>query len=104
MLLVREVLSVALIGTGAVFFFAGTAGLLRFSDALSRLHALAKADTTGLGFVTLGLLVRADSFGTAFRLLLIWALALLAGATGSQLVGGREAGPKAGEQSTAGDR
>jgi multicomponent Na+:H+ antiporter subunit G len=88
--LLRDVLCVVLVSAGALFFLAGTAGLLRFRDALSRLHALSKADVTGLGLVVLGLLLQADSFAAAFRLVLIWALALLAGATGSQLVGHRE--------------
>src|SRR5260370_39989722 len=37
-----DLFSVAAIGAGAFFFFAGTVGLLRFSDSLTRLHALTK--------------------------------------------------------------
>jgi multicomponent Na+:H+ antiporter subunit G len=33
---------------GAFFFLAGTVGLLRFPDTLTRLHALTKADNLGL--------------------------------------------------------
>ena len=43
------------------FFFAGTVGLLRFPDSLSRLHALTKADNLGLGLIVLGLLPRAET-------------------------------------------
>jgi multicomponent Na+:H+ antiporter subunit G len=61
MSLVFDVLSIIAIGTGAFFFFAGTVGLLRFPDALTRLHALTKADNLGLGLVVLGLLPRTGS-------------------------------------------
>ena len=102
MILLRDVASVLLVTTGALFFLAGTAGLLRFRDAMSRLHALSKADVTGLGFVVLGLLVRVETWGEAFRLVLIWALGLLAGAIGSQLIGHAEAAPERAEEGRAG--
>ncbi|HCC61138.1 MAG TPA: cation:proton antiporter [Pseudomonas sp.] len=40
---------------GLLFFVAGSIGLLRFPDTVSRLHALTKADTLGLGLVIAGL-------------------------------------------------
>jgi multicomponent Na+:H+ antiporter subunit G len=75
--------------TGAVFFLAGTVGLLRFPDVYCRLHALAKVDNLGLGLVVLGLLLRADSASTALKLILIWLLALFASATVSYLIARR---------------
>jgi len=42
-------LSILLLLAGAVFFLAGTLGLLRFPDVYTRLHALTKADNLGLG-------------------------------------------------------
>ena len=36
--------SVLAISAGLVFFLAGTVGLLRFPDSLTRLHALTKAE------------------------------------------------------------
>jgi multicomponent Na+:H+ antiporter subunit G len=71
---------------GAFFFLAGTVGLLRFPDALSRLHALSKADNLGLGLLVLGLLPQVDSVLTALKLACIWLLVLLAGAIASQLI------------------
>lgn len=65
-----------LAGTG--FFAAGTAGLLRFPDTLTRLHALTKADNAGLGLVALGLALRSGSAATAGFLLLVWVLVLVA--------------------------
>jgi monovalent cation/proton antiporter MnhG/PhaG subunit len=51
-----NVFSVAAISFGVFFFLAGTVGLLRFPDTLTRLHALTKADNLGLGLIMLGLL------------------------------------------------
>ncbi len=71
---------------GAFFFMAGTAGLLRFPDSLTRLHALTKADNLGLGLVVLGLLPQVSSLLDGFKLVCIWLLVLLSGASVSQLV------------------
>jgi len=71
---------------GAFFFIAGTLGLLRFGDTLSRVHALTKADNLGLGLIVLGLLPLADNLADALKLVLIWALVLLGGTTAAQLV------------------
>ncbi|HEY8008814.1 MAG TPA: monovalent cation/H(+) antiporter subunit G [Methylocella sp.] len=95
--LVLDVFSILAIGSGAFFFFAGTVGLLRFPDALTRLHALTKADNLGLGLVVLGLLPRVENLLAAFKLVAIWALVQLAGATVAQLIGRavRRKGPAA---------
>jgi multicomponent Na+:H+ antiporter subunit G len=72
---------------GAFFFLAGTVGLIRFPDTLSRVHALTKADNLGLGLIVLGLLPLAPDVGTALKLVLIWVLVLIGGATAAQLIG-----------------
>jgi multicomponent Na+:H+ antiporter subunit G len=82
-----DLFSIVAISAGTFFFFAGTVGLLRFPDSLTRLHALTKADTVGLGLVTLGLIPRADSALSALKLIVIWALVLLSSASTSQLIG-----------------
>ena len=87
MISLLDLFSIAAIGAGAFFFFAGTVGLLRFPDSLTRLHALAKADNLGLGLVALGLIPRADSPLAALKLIVIWALVLLSGASTGQLIG-----------------
>jgi multicomponent Na+:H+ antiporter subunit G len=81
-----DVLSAVLLLGGAVFFFAGTVGMLRFPDVFSRLHALTKGDNVGLGLTVLGLALRAESVAAVGKLLLIWMLVLLAGATASHLI------------------
>jgi multicomponent Na+:H+ antiporter subunit G len=96
MSLVLDLLSITAIGAGAFFFFAGMLGLLRFPDALTRLHALTKADNLDLGLVVLGLLPRMGGLLAALKLVAIWALVQLAGAT-PQLIGRavRRKGPTA---------
>lgn len=78
----------ACILAGVFFFVAGTVGLLRFPDTLSRIHALTKADNLGLGLIVLGLLPFAGSAADALKLVLIWVLVLFGGATAAQLVAG----------------
>lgn len=77
------------IAAGVVFFIAGTVALLRFPDPLSRLHALTKADSLGLGLIVLGLLPWAGGWLAALKLILVWLLVLLAGATATQLIAER---------------
>jgi len=81
-----EILAWASLLGGAGFFAAGTVGLLRFPDTLTRLHALTKADNAGLGLVVLGLALRSGSVTTAVFLLLVWVLVLLASGTLSALL------------------
>ena len=90
-----DLLTVVAVSLGGVFFLAGTVGLLRFPDPLGRLHALTKADNLGLGLVVLGLILQANGLLAALKLVAVWLLVLLAGATATQLVAGaaRRAGP-----------
>jgi multicomponent Na+:H+ antiporter subunit G len=81
-----DLLSALLLLAGAFFFLAGTAGLLRFPDLYTRLHAVAKADNLGLGLLVLGLLPMAGSPWSALKLLLIWGIALFASATASHAI------------------
>ena len=87
MTLAVNVFTIVAVVLGLVFFLAGTLGLLRFPDTLTRLHALTKADNLGLGLVVLGLLPQvAWPFG-GLKLIAVWLLALLAGATVGPLLG-----------------
>ena len=83
---VLEILGLALVALGTVFFIAGTVGLLRFPDIYCRLHALTKADGLGLALVCLGIGLLAAGWGESLRLVLIWALVALSGATSGHLI------------------
>ena len=84
--IVADTFTVLAISVGALFFLAGTVGLLRFPDPLTRLHALTKADNLGLGLVVLGLLPQAEAPLGALKLIAVWLLVQLAGATVAQLI------------------
>jgi multicomponent Na+:H+ antiporter subunit G len=84
--MVRDAFTIIAVTAGAFFFLAGTVGLLRFRDSMTRLHALTKADSLGLGLIALGMLPRADGFLGALKLIVVWLLVQLAGAIVAQLV------------------
>lgn len=71
---------------GALFFLIGTIALFRFVDLYTRLHALAKIDNLGLGFIVLGLLCQAPGIFAALKLLLIWVLTVFGSATLSYIL------------------
>ena len=97
MSLLADIVTVVAVCAGALFFLAGTVGLLRLPDSLSRLHALTKADNLGLGLIVLGLLPQAGSFLAALKLVAVWGLVQLSGVTVAQVVAAalrRRGGPR----------
>jgi multicomponent Na+:H+ antiporter subunit G len=88
--MISEWLGLAFVTLSIPFFVGGSVGLLRFPNLYTRLHALSKADNLGLGFVVIGVLVTADSWGEALKLVLIWLLILAGSAIGGYLVANSE--------------
>ena len=74
------------VSAGAFFFLAGTVGLLRFPDTLTRLHALTKVDNLGLGLIVIGLLPHAEAPLGALKMICVWLLVQLSGAIVTQLI------------------
>ncbi len=81
-----HVFTVLATAAGAIFFLAGTVGLLRFPDPLTRLHALTKVDNLGLGLIVLALLPRASDLLMALKLISCWLLVQLSAAVVTQLL------------------
>lgn len=81
-----DIFTILAVLAGAFFFLAGSVGLLRFPDALTRLHALTKVDNLGLGLITLGLLPRAEGLLGGLKLVSVWLLVQLSGAIVTQLI------------------
>ena len=75
-----------LLGLGTIFFIAGAVGLIRFPDTYTRLHIATKTDNVGLGLIVFGLAVQSGSWSVAGKLVLIWLLVMLAGASVAYLV------------------
>jgi multicomponent Na+:H+ antiporter subunit G len=86
MTLAIDLFTIICVCGGLFFFLAGSIALLRFPDTLTRLHALTKADSLGLGLIVLGLMPQSDGVLSASKLFLIWAITQLSGATLSQLI------------------
>jgi len=82
-----DIITVVFCSAGALFYLAGTIGMLRFPDTFSRLHALTKADNLGFGLIVLGLLFQAGSVAAGLKLILIWGLALAAGSNACYAIG-----------------
>lgn len=85
--MMQVLLAMPLLLLGLFFFAAGSIGLIRFPDVFSRLHAVTKADTLGLGFIVLGLTVLAPDLQRFALMLLIWALIMVSGTVSCQLLG-----------------
>ena len=81
-----DIATILLVSGGVIFFLAGTVGLLRFPDQLTRLHALTKADNLGLGLIVVGLLPQTNGVLAGLKLVSVWLLAQLAGAAATRLV------------------
>jgi len=84
-----EVLVAVLLVLGCGFFLAGTVGMLRFPDALCRLHALAKADNVGLLLICAALALQAGSLRVALQLAIVWLLGLAAATVSAYLIAHR---------------
>ncbi len=83
--LLSTIISSLLLGIGLLFFVAGSVGMLRFPDSFSRLHAVTKADSLGLGAVIAGLMFY-SSWWQNLLMLAIWLLVLASGAVSCQLL------------------
>lgn len=81
-----NIFTVGAVSAGAFFFLAGTVGLLRFPDTLTRLHALTKVDNLGFGLVVLGLLPLTNGPVAGLKLISIWLLVQVSGAVATQII------------------
>lgn len=80
------VFTVLAVLAGLFFFLAGSVGVLRMPDTLSRIHPLAKADNLALGFIAVGLLPQAGSLLVGAKILAIWALMQIGSGAVAQLM------------------
>lgn len=81
-----DMLTVTFYLFGFFFFLSGTAGLIRFPDVFSRMHALTKADNVGLGMIILGTLFQRVSPLLALKLLFLWVFVILSSSACSFLI------------------
>ena len=86
MSLAADIFTIAAVLAGGILFMAGTVGLLRFPDTLTRLHALTKVDNLALGLIAAGLLPQMPGIGAALKLIVVWLLVQLSGAIVTQII------------------
>lgn len=81
--MITNVLGGFFILSGLFFFFVGVVGLLRFPDALSRMHATTKSDTLGAGLMIIGFIILKGLSFTSVTLLFLLAFLWLTNPTAS---------------------
>ena len=80
-------LSIPLLICGLIFILLGVAGVLRLPDFYSRLHAMGKCDTLGVGLVLLALALYEGVSLSSVKLLLISVFIGLANPTATHALG-----------------
>jgi multicomponent Na+:H+ antiporter subunit G len=79
MTLALEIASWVLIGLGSFFTVVGALGLLRMPDVYTRMHAASVIDTTGAGFLILGMCLQAGLGLVTLKLVFLLALFFFTG-------------------------
>lgn len=79
--IVANVFTIALAAIGALFFLAGTLGLLRLPDFYARVHAATKCDTVGAGAILLALVIHVAPQAEALKIIVLLILVLLSSPT-----------------------
>jgi multicomponent Na+:H+ antiporter subunit G len=74
-------LTLVLATAGALFFLAGTLGLLRLPDFYTRVHAVTKCDTVGAGAILLALALHVAPHPEALKIVALLLLVLLSSPT-----------------------
>ena len=75
--LVLDIVSALLLAVGAILVVLSAVGLLRLRDVFTRVHAASLAETGGVLLIMIGLLLQAQGFADAIRLVLLTLLLLI---------------------------
>jgi len=82
-MLAIDVISTMFLAAGPFFMIIGTAGLLRFPDFYTRLHATGKCDTLGQILIIVGCMTYEGLSFITIKLFFVSAFYLLVGPTGT---------------------
>jgi multicomponent Na+:H+ antiporter subunit G len=80
-------MSLIIIISGVVFILLGVLGILRLPDFYTRLHAMGKCDTLGVGLLLIGLALYQGVSFASMKLLLISLFISLANPTATHAIG-----------------
>lgn len=86
----RLTLAAVSLAGGVGFMALAALGLARLPDALSRLHAVAKAETAGLGLFLIGVVLCAPGWRLGLIALGAWAALAISSASASHFIAARE--------------
>ncbi|MEE4240336.1 MAG: monovalent cation/H(+) antiporter subunit G [Desulfopila sp.] len=81
--IIIDTISWILLLSGSFFCLTGAAGLLRFPDFFTRIHAASITDTLGASCILIGLMLQAGWTLIFAKLMIILLFSLLAGTTAS---------------------
>ena len=79
-------LAVAFVSAGVFFLVTGAAGLIRFPDFYTRMHASGKCDTLGVLLVLMGIACHEGASLTSAKILLIAAFIFVASPTATHAI------------------
>ena len=79
-------LAVAFVSAGVFFLVTGAAGLIRFPDFYTRMHASGKCDTLGVLLVLVGIACHEGASLTSAKILLIAAFIFVASPTATHAI------------------
>jgi multicomponent Na+:H+ antiporter subunit G len=85
----RLALAAVMLAGGVGFMALATLGVARLPDPLSRLHAVTKAETAGLGLFLTGLVLCAPGWRLGLIAFGAWAALAISAASASHFVAGR---------------
>ena len=84
--LATEILSWLSIASGGLFLIVGAAGMNRFPDFWSRIHAAGIVDTVGAGLLIAGMMLQAGLTLVTLKLLLIAVFLFITGPTATHAI------------------
>lgn len=82
-----ELLGDAFLVLGLFFVLTGVLGILRMPDFYTRLHAMGKCDTLGVGLMVAGIALQQEDAQHVFKMLLILVFVALANPTATHALG-----------------
>jgi len=85
--MLREILVMVLMISGALFMFLAGVGLLRMPDLFLRMSSTSKAGTLGAGLILLGAAIHFDNFGIYTRAIAIIVFLMLTAPVAAHMIG-----------------
>ena len=86
MMEIRCFFTILFLAVGLFFMAVSVAGVIRFPDFFSRLHAIGLGQSLGMGFCCLGMFIYQGPNITGLKILMVLFVSMLAGPIGTHIV------------------